>query len=101
PVTNWQSCPLFRGSDVVVTGDIYLTTGYPVIDTARGGTFRGVIAGLNHIIDLTVPRDWQEGGTVGLSGHGRVADEADVVEYRDMLTIIGDRIQDSIKKGMT
>ena len=91
----------FRRSDVVVTGDIFLTTGYPVIDAAKGGTFRGVIAGLNRIIDLTVPRDWQEGGTMVIPGQGRVADESDVVEYRDMLTIVRDRIQDMIKKGMT
>ena len=50
---------------------------------------------------LTVPKDWQEGGTMVIPGHGRIADEADVVEYRDMLTIIRDRIQAMIKKGMT
>jgi hypothetical protein len=36
-----------------------------------------------------------------IPGHGRLADEADVVEYRDMNTIIRDRFQDAIKKGMT
>jgi len=36
-----------------------------------------------------------------IPGQGRIADESDVVEYRDMLTIIRDRIQDMIKKGMT
>jgi glyoxylase-like metal-dependent hydrolase (beta-lactamase superfamily II) len=99
--TDGDTIVLFRRSDVVVTGDIFLTTGYPVIDAAKGGSFRGVIAGLNHIIDLTVPRDWQEGGTMVIPGQGRVADESDVVEYRDMLTIIRDRIEDMIKKGMT
>jgi len=100
-ITDGDTIILFRRSDVVVAGDLYLTTGYPVIDAARGGTFRGVIAGLNHIIDLTVPKDWQEGGTMVIPGQGRIADESDVVEYRDMLTIIRDRIQDMIKKGMT
>ena len=37
----------------------------------------------------------------GGSRTGRIADEADVVEYRDMVTIIRDRIQEMIKKGMT
>lgn len=36
-----------------------------------------------------------------VSGHGRIADEADVVEYRDMLTIIRDRIQHMIDNGMS
>ncbi len=99
--TDGDSVVLFRRSDVVVTGDVFDMTSYPVIDAARGGSFTGVIAALNRIIDLTVPKDWQEGGTMVIPGQGRVADEADVVEYRDMLTIIRDRIQDLIKKGMT
>ena len=36
-----------------------------------------------------------------IPGHGRIADQADMVEYRDMLTIVRDRVQDSIKKGLT
>jgi glyoxylase-like metal-dependent hydrolase (beta-lactamase superfamily II) len=68
---------------------------------ARGGNVQGVLAGLNRIIDLTVPADKQEGGTYVIPGHGRLCDEADVVEYRDMLTIIRDRVLDLVKKGMT
>ena len=92
---------LFRGSDVVVTGEILDMTRYPLIDASQGGTFSGVLAAINHVIDLTVPKDWQEGGTMVIPARGRLADEADVVEYRDMLTIVGDRIRDMIKKGMT
>jgi glyoxylase-like metal-dependent hydrolase (beta-lactamase superfamily II) len=99
--TNGDSIVYFRRSDVVVTGDIFSMTSYPVIDIEKGGSFSGVLAGLNRIIDLTIPKDWQEGGTMVIPGHGRIADEADVVEYRDMITIIRDRIQDMIKKGMT
>jgi glyoxylase-like metal-dependent hydrolase (beta-lactamase superfamily II) len=96
-----DSVVFFRKSDVVVAGDVFLTTGYPVIDAAKGGSFTGVLDALNRIIDLTVPKDWQEGGTMVIPGHGRLADEADVVEYRDMVTIVRDRVQDLIKKGMT
>src|SRR5262249_45204582 len=97
--TDGDSIAFFRRSDVVVTGDIFVTTTYPVID--KGGSINGVIAGLNRIIDITIPKDWQEGGTMVIPGHGRICDEADVVEYRDMVTIIRDRIQDMIKKGMS
>jgi cyclase len=97
--TNGDSMVYFRRSDVVVTGDIFSMTSYPVIDV--GGSFSGVLDGLNRIIDLTIPKDWQEGGTMVIPGHGRLTDEADVVEYRDMITIIRDRIQDMVKKGMT
>ena len=67
-----------------------------MIDARSGGTFSGVLDALNRIIDLAVPEDWQDGGTLVIPGHGRVADESDVVEYRDMVTIVRDRIQDMI-----
>ena len=99
--SNGDSLVFFRRSDVVVAGDILDLTSYPVIDSTEGGTLNGIIASLNRIIDLTVPEDWQEGGTMVIPGHGRVADEADVVEYRDMVTIVRDRIQDMVERGMT
>ena len=91
----------FRKSDVVVAGDLFVTTTYPIITTQQGGTLNGIITALNRILDITIPKDRQEGGTYVIPGHGRLTDEADVVEYRDMVTIIRDRFQDSIKKGMS
>jgi cyclase len=91
----------FRKSDVVVAGDLFITTTFPVIDMPQGGNFKGIIAALNRIIDIAIPRDKQEGGTYVIPGHGRLTDEADVVDYRDMVTVIRDRFQDAIKKGMT
>src|SRR4029077_5306539 len=76
----------FRKSDVVVAGDLFITTTFPVIDVPLGGNLRGIIAGLNRIIEITIPRDKQEGGTYVIPGHGRLTDEADVVDYRDMVT---------------
>jgi glyoxylase-like metal-dependent hydrolase (beta-lactamase superfamily II) len=98
--TDSDTLVFFRRSDVVVAGDLYDPTRYPVLDGASG-SFRGVVDALNRIIDLTVPEDWQEGGTMVIPGHGRLGDEADVVEYRDVMTIIRDRIQDLVSKGMT
>ena len=99
--SSGDSVVFFRRSDVVVTGDVFDLTSYPVIDVKGGGTFRGIVDALNRIIDLTIPEDWQEGGTMVIPGHGRIADEADVVEYRDAMTIIRDRIADMIARGMT
>ena len=92
---------LFRKSDVVVTGDVYVTTGYPRVSLDHGGSIDGQIAALNRIIDFTVPRLNQEGGTLVIPGHGRVVDESDVVDYRDMVTIIRDRVRDMIDHEMT
>jgi len=72
-----------------------------VIDLERGGNIQGVVDALNTILDIAIPKDKQEGGTYVIPGHGRLCDEADVLEYRDMVTIIRDRIQDLVKKGQT
>ena len=99
--TDGDLIVFFRRSDVVSTGDLFVTTGYPVIDAERGGSVQGFIDGLNHILDVTIPKDKQEGGTFVIPGHGRLADEADVVEYRDMVTIVRDRVQALAKQGRT
>lgn len=99
--TDGDSIVFFRRSDVIVAGDLWDTNIYPRIDLAHGGSIQGVLDGLNHIIELTIPGNKQEGGTLVVPGRGRPGDEADIVEYRDMLTIIRDRIKDMADKGMT
>jgi glyoxylase-like metal-dependent hydrolase (beta-lactamase superfamily II) len=99
--TDGDSVVFFRRSDVIVTGDIYRTDSYPVIDVQKGGSVQGVIDGLNLILDLAVPEHHEEAGTFIVPGHGRISDEFDVLEYRDMVTIVRDRIAAMIKKGMT
>jgi cyclase len=99
--TDGDSIVLFRSSNVLSAGDIFTPGRYPVIDLQNGGSVQGLINALNRILLLTVPLKYQEGGTYVIPGHGRICDEADVVEYRDMVTIVRDRVQDLIKKGMT
>ena len=102
--TDSDSIVYFRRSDVISAGDIFRTDSYPVIDLERGGSLQGVIDGLNHLIDLTIPADDKskdEGGTMVIPGHGRLCDQADVVVYQEMLTIIRDRLKEMIGKGMT
>jgi len=99
--TDGDVIVFFRKSDVIVAGDVYITTTFPIVQIDQGGSYQGIIDALNRIIDLTVPAEKQEGGTYVIPGHGRLADEADVVEYRDMNTILRDRFLAAIKKGMT
>lgn len=99
--TDGDSIVLFRRSDVISAGDIFTPERYPFIDLKRGGSIQGEIAALNHILRLAVPEHLQDGGTRVIPGHGRLCNEADVVEYRDMVTIIRDRVQDMIEKGRT
>jgi cyclase len=99
-----DSIVLFRGSDVVVTGDIIDANRFPVIDIASGGGIQGEVEALNQVIDLSfrpMPFVFAEGGTIVVPGHGRIYDRQDVVEYRDMVVTVRDIIQDMIQRGMT
>jgi glyoxylase-like metal-dependent hydrolase (beta-lactamase superfamily II) len=99
--TDGDVMVFFRKSDVIAAGDVFVMDGYPAIDVEQGGSIAGVLAALNHIIDTTVPKLKQEAGTYVVPGHGRLTDEADVVDYRDMVTIVRDRIADMVKKNAT
>jgi cyclase len=99
--TDGDSMVFFRRSDVISSGDIFVTNRYPIVDMQRGGNIQGVIAGLNRIIEIAIPADLQEGGTMVIPGHGRLCDVADVKFYQEMVTIIRDRVQDMVDKGMT
>jgi cyclase len=99
--TDGDSIVYFRKSDVISTGDLFTTTMYPVIDIEHGGSINGLLAGLQKIVDLVIPVYGQDGGTLIIPGHGRLCDVGDLLNYREMATIVRDRIQDLIKKGMT
>ena len=100
-VTDGDSIVHFRGSDIVSTGELFDFTRYPLIDMAKGGSIQGLLAGLNRMVEMAVPEFRSEGGTLFIPAHGRVGDIADMTYYRDMVTIVRDRIQDLMKKGRT
>jgi len=94
----------FRRSDVIIAGDVLDLDRFPVIDVGKGGSVQGEIAALQKLVDTAIPSVpivSREEGTLIIPGHGRVCDQLDVVEYRDMVTIVRDRIRDLIKQGLT
>ena len=99
--TDGNSIVFFRRSDVVSTGDIFDPTEYPIIDLKNGGSLQGVIEGLNRLRQMAIPADHMEGGTMIIPGHGRLCDVADLDIYQQMVTIVRDRLQDMISRGMT
>ena len=99
--TDGDSLVHFPRSDVIVAGDIYLTTSFPIIDVDQGGHVNGVVDSLNYILDLAIASFRMEGGTLIVPGHGRISDSSDVGYYRDMVTILRDDIQIMISRGMS
>jgi hypothetical protein len=77
------------------------TRQFPVIDVERGGASgrdRGAQSARRACGGHVAGRDAQA-STIVVPGHGRLCDQYDVVEYRDMVTIIRDRVRDLIKAG--
>ena len=99
--TDGDTVVLFRGSDVISAGALFTPGRYPAIDVARGGSVKGLIAALTSILTLAVPEGFASGGTLIVPARGRICEESDVAEFRDMVVIIRDRVQDLITKGMT
>ncbi len=102
--SDGDSFVLFRRSNVIVTGELFNPTHFPVIDTGKGGSIQGELDALNHLLELTIPPyplPWQAERTFLIPGHGPISDSHDLLEYRDMVTIVRDVIQDMINRGMT
>jgi glyoxylase-like metal-dependent hydrolase (beta-lactamase superfamily II) len=99
--TDGDSFVFFRHSEVIAAGNLFSTVSYPVIEVDKGGTIDGVIGGLNKILDIAVAEYRAQGGTWIIPGRGRLSDTADVAAYRNMLTMIRDRVKDLKSKGMT
>ena len=99
--TDGDTVVFFRDSEVLSAGELFSTESYPEIEADKGGSLRGIIDALNDMIQLMVPKENEEGGTYLIPGHGYLCDRNDVVNYRDMLTIIRGRVQDMVKRGMT
>jgi glyoxylase-like metal-dependent hydrolase (beta-lactamase superfamily II) len=100
--TEGDAFVFFRRSDVVMAGDVLDTRQFPVIDVERGGSIQGAIAALNRLSELAIPSGpivSREAGTIVVPGHGRLCDQYDVIEYRDMVTIVRDRVRDLIAAG--
>jgi glyoxylase-like metal-dependent hydrolase (beta-lactamase superfamily II) len=99
--TDGNSVVMFRNSDVISVGDLLDLSGYPLIDLKAGGSVQSLVATLNRLIEMTVPEAHAAGGTLVIAGHGRIADHAEVAYYRDMVTVVRDRIQDGIRRKLT
>ncbi len=91
--TDGDSIIHFIDSDVIHTGDMFRTVAFPVIDRNNGGTLPGTVAALGVLAGMAGPR------TKILPGHGVVSSRADVIEFRDMVITVADRVRELVEQG--
>jgi cyclase len=100
-ITDGDTVVVFHRSSVLSTGEIFDYTQFPRIDVAGGGSVEGLIAALNRLLTMTFPNGNTEGGTYIVGAHGRICDTTELSNYRNMVTIVRDRVAALIKKNMT
>ena len=93
--TDGDTAVRIPGPDVLMTGDVYRSAGYPAIDRAAGGTLKGMMDALNMLVDLAGP------ATKVLPGHGPIVDRAALVAHRDMAVIVRDRVAKLVQAGQS
>jgi glyoxylase-like metal-dependent hydrolase (beta-lactamase superfamily II) len=85
----------FEKANVLFIGDFYRNYGYPFIDTANGGSLKGMLEGL----DLTMKS--ADANTIIVPGHGTLIKRDDMIPYRDMLLAVQGKVQQLIAQGKT
>ena len=85
----------FRKANVMHTGDLFFSAGYPFIDVSHGGSINGMIAAADVLLGLT------DAGTKFICGHGPLSDREGVRRFRDMLSTVRDRVARLVKEGKT
>lgn len=91
--TDGDSLVHFRTANVIHMGDCYLNGSFPVVDFSSGGTLPGTIAAADVALAMLDPR------TRIIPGHGPVASDRDLRQWRDMLATILERVKKSVAAG--
>ncbi|HTT03662.1 MAG TPA: MBL fold metallo-hydrolase [Steroidobacteraceae bacterium] len=94
--SNGDSWVIFRQADVIASGDTVDMLRFPQIDVAHGGSINAEVDAMNRLVDIVVPAlplYWHEGGTILIPARGRLAQAEEIVQYRDMVTMVRDRVQ--------
>jgi len=91
--TNGDSVVHFQKANVIHAGDVWFNGFYPFIDVEHGGSLMGMINAATTIINMA------DGETVIIPGHGPVGNKAALVEYRDMLVLVLDKLRTYKSQG--
>jgi glyoxylase-like metal-dependent hydrolase (beta-lactamase superfamily II) len=93
--TDGDSAVRFPSADVLSTGDVFRSIGFPNIDRGNGGTLKGMLESMNTFIEIAGPN------TKVAPGHGDVTNRAALVAHRDMIVTVRDRVAKGIMEGKT
>jgi glyoxylase-like metal-dependent hydrolase (beta-lactamase superfamily II) len=93
--TNGDTAVKFEQADVLMTGDVFRSQGFPAAGVTNGGSYLGTIDALNKLIEMAGPN------TKVVPGHGPVVGKAELVFHRDMAVTVRDRVAKMLKQKKT
>lgn len=93
--TDGDTAVKFIEGDVLMTGDVFRSVGFPAADRNAGGTLKGLLESIEMFIKLSGPN------TKVVPGHGPIADRAALVFHREVIVTVRDRIAKAISEGKT
>ena len=93
--TDGDTAVKFVMADVLATGDVFRSIGFPNIDRTNGGTLKGLIESMDTFISLAGPN------TKVVPGHGDVTNRAGLVAHREVILTVRDRVAKQISEGKT
>jgi glyoxylase-like metal-dependent hydrolase (beta-lactamase superfamily II) len=91
--TNCDISVYFPHADVLHVADTWWNNYYPFIDHDTGGNVDGMIAACEHNLKVTTDH------TIIIPGHGAVGNKTQLVQFRDMLVTVKDRVSRMKKEG--
>jgi glyoxylase-like metal-dependent hydrolase (beta-lactamase superfamily II) len=93
--TDGDTAVKFVNADVLATGDVFRSVGYPNIDRANGGALKGLLESMETFLAAAGPN------TKVVPGHGAVTDRTGLLAHRDMIVTVRDRVAKLKAEGKT
>jgi glyoxylase-like metal-dependent hydrolase (beta-lactamase superfamily II) len=91
--TDTDISVFFPEANVLHTGDTWFHGYYPFIDYDSGGSFHGMLTAAAENLSLSDEK------TIVVPGHGEVGSRRDLVEFRDMLQSVYEKVAGQKKTG--
>jgi cyclase len=85
----------FKNANVLHTGDIIFSSGFPFIDIPHGGSINGMIKAVDHLLEMV------DEETKIIPGHGPLTDRKGLEKYRHLLVTVRDCVRNQMKEGKT
>ena len=93
--TDGDTYVYFKNSKVLHTGDLFFEVGFPYVDLKSGGSVKGYLANVRHMLNQ-MPDD-----VVIIPGHGKLTDKKGLKAFADMIDFSIKKVSAALAAGKT